>query len=63
MAALGADHERTIKVINALADPYDTWHEAEPDRGYNAKAAEWRAMLPEPIEEEIPTASGEGSGS
>ncbi len=44
--ALGPEHKRTIKVINALVDLYDAWHEAEPDKGYDAKAAEWRANLP-----------------
>ena len=41
------DHERTIKAVNALADPHDAWHEAEPDQGHDAKAAEWRAKLEE----------------
>ena len=36
----------TIKAVNALADPHHAWHEAEPDTGYDAKAAEWRAKLP-----------------
>jgi len=25
---------------------YDSWHAAEPDKGYDTKAAEWRAKLP-----------------
>ena len=25
---------------------YESWHATEPDQGYNAKAAEWRAKLP-----------------
>ncbi len=40
LAALGADHERTIKAVNALVNPYDAWHEAEPGKGYGAKAVE-----------------------
>jgi tetratricopeptide (TPR) repeat protein len=50
LAAHGAEHQRTIKAVNALADLYDAWHEAEPDKGYDAKAAEWREKLPEPTE-------------
>ncbi len=42
--------------MNAVADLYDA-------RGKPEKAAEWRAKLPEPDEEEIPTASGEEPGS
>jgi len=25
---------------------YTAWHEVEPDQGYDAKAAQWRAKLP-----------------
>ncbi len=25
------------------------WHEAEPDKGYDAKAAEWREKLPDEV--------------
>ena len=46
-----AENKSTIKAINALVDLYDAWHAAEPDPGvrrdYAAKAAEWRAKLPE----------------
>ena len=49
-AGLGPDHERTIGAIKSLSDLYDAWHEAEPDKGYDAKAAEWLAKLPEPDE-------------
>ncbi len=58
-----ADNEPTIKAVNALADPYDTWHEAELDKGYAVKATEWRANLPKSDEEEMPPPSGEGAGS
>ena len=44
-AALGAEHKRTIDAIESLADLYDTWHAAEPDAGYDTKAAEWRAKF------------------
>jgi len=43
--ALGTDHKRTIKAIQSLADLYEAWHAAEPNQGYDAKAAEWRAKL------------------
>jgi hypothetical protein len=46
MDALGPDHQRTIKTIRYLIDLYDAWHDAEADKGYDAKAAEWRAKLP-----------------
>ena len=46
-SARGAKHERTIKVIKSLANLYDAWDAAEPGKGYDAKAAEWRAKLPE----------------
>lgn len=32
-------------VLEHLAELYDAWHKAEPDKGYDAKAAEWRAKL------------------
>ncbi len=46
-SALGPDHDRTIDVINRIADLYDAWHEAEPDAGHHASAAEWREKLPD----------------
>ena len=45
VTTLGAEHKRTIKVINYLVDLYDAWDAAEPDKGYAAKASEWRAKL------------------
>lgn len=71
-AALGPTHERTIGVVKQLAELYDAWHASEPDNGYDAKAAQWRARLAElqPAEssdgqngEEQDTGSGgEGDG-
>ena len=49
-AALGPHHWRTTEQIQSLINLYSAWHEAEPDKGYDAKAAEWRAKLPEPTE-------------
>jgi len=36
-----------IRGRDALAEMYDAWDEADPDGGHDAKAAEWRAALPE----------------
>ncbi|MCH8963861.1 MAG: serine/threonine protein kinase [Planctomycetes bacterium] len=33
--------------IERLVSLYESWHAAEPGQGYDAKAAEWRAKLPE----------------
>ena len=44
----GRDHRYTKGAVEALVDLYDAWHAAEPDQGYDAKAAEWRAKLPTP---------------
>ena len=33
--------------ITALVDLYNAWQVAEPGNGYDAKAAQWRAKLPE----------------
>ena len=32
--------------VERLAKFYESWHAAEPGKGYDAKAAEWRAKLP-----------------
>jgi tetratricopeptide (TPR) repeat protein len=42
----GSGHSETIDAISLLIDIYTAWHEAEPDKGYDAKAEEWRAKLP-----------------
>ena len=44
-SVVGAKHEHTIKVIQALVEHYDVRYAAEPDRGHDAKAAAWRAKL------------------
>jgi non-specific serine/threonine protein kinase/serine/threonine-protein kinase len=46
-AAKGAEHKHTAESIQLLIDLYDAWHAAEPDHGYDAKAAQWRAKLEE----------------
>jgi len=47
MGSVGPENEYTIGVVESFADLYTAWHEAEPDKGYDAKAAEWRAKLEE----------------
>ena len=44
-AAFGPQHARTMKTVQSLAELYAAWHAAEPGRGYDEKAAEWRAKL------------------
>ncbi len=44
-SALGSADPRTVSVVELLDDLYAAWHEAESDKGYDAKAAEWRAKL------------------
>ena len=36
-----------VKCIERLISLYSAWHAAEPEEGYDAKAAEWRAKLPQ----------------
>ncbi len=33
------------RVLKGLVELYDAWHEAEPEKGYDVKAAEWRTRL------------------
>jgi hypothetical protein len=42
----GPTWERT-EALDRLVDLYDSWHAAEPDKAYDAKAAEWRAKREE----------------
>jgi tetratricopeptide (TPR) repeat protein len=44
-AAVGGNHASAIKAGQALVDLYDAWYAAAPDRGFDAKAAAWRARL------------------
>jgi serine/threonine protein kinase len=41
----GQGHKETIACVRALVDLYAAWHAAEPGKGYDAKASEWRAAL------------------
>lgn len=40
------NNELRNKIIESNIELYSSWHEAEPGKGYNAKAEEWRAKLP-----------------
>jgi len=44
----GPTHKDTIACVQALVDLYTAWHAAEPGKGFDAKAAEWKAKLPAP---------------
>ena len=37
---------RRVAALQRLVDLYASWHKAEPDQGYDAKADQWRAKLP-----------------
>ncbi|MGQ0629267.1 MAG: tetratricopeptide repeat protein, partial [Phycisphaerales bacterium] len=39
----GPTHKETLECVQGLADLYTAWHAAEPGKGYDAKAAEWKA--------------------
>tara|TARA_R110002072_G_scaffold42064_13_gene118257 strand:- start:44984 stop:48424 length:3441 start_codon:yes stop_codon:yes gene_type:complete len=40
-------HDRLDEAIQRVVELYTAWHEAEPEGGYDAKAAEWQAKLNE----------------
>ena len=40
------DLDKQRRAAEALAGLYGAWHAAEPDKGHDASAAEWRAKLP-----------------
>lgn len=50
------------RFFGAFESLYDAWHAAEPDKGYDMKAAAWRARQDEAAQEPTDTASEE-SGS
>jgi tetratricopeptide (TPR) repeat protein len=41
----GPTHKDTLECMQALVDLYAAWHKAEPDKGYDAKAAEWQTKV------------------
>jgi len=42
----GPSHKDTLECVQALVDLYTAWDAAEPGKGYDEKAAEWRAKMP-----------------
>jgi hypothetical protein len=47
---LTAGEAETNLIIGVLVDLYDDWHLAEPDVGYDARAAEWRQRAVSPTQ-------------
>ena len=45
-ATPNASSQRQLRMLS-LSHVYSAWHELEPDKGYDQKAAEWRAKLAE----------------
>ncbi len=43
--AQGVPPGRYADCVTAIIDLYEKWHAAEPDAGYDAKAAEWRSGI------------------
>ena len=41
-----ASEDRTTEAIQRVVDLYEAWNSAEPGKGYDDRAAEWRAKLP-----------------
>jgi non-specific serine/threonine protein kinase/serine/threonine-protein kinase len=39
----GPTHKDTLECVQALVDLYTAWDKAEPGKGFDAKAAEWKA--------------------
>jgi len=42
----GEQHQDTRKCTQGIVDLYTAWHAAQPGKGYDTKAAEWKAKLP-----------------
>ena len=49
-----ATEESTNEAIQRMVDLYEAWHAAEPGQGYDAKAAQWRAKLPDEVNSNEP---------
>jgi hypothetical protein len=45
----GASHEDTRNCIRTIVDLYTAWHAVQPGKGYDTRAAEWKAKLPKEI--------------
>jgi hypothetical protein len=42
-AAKAIEPQKHEQCITALVELYQAWHKAEPDKGYDARAAQWQA--------------------
>jgi serine/threonine protein kinase/tetratricopeptide (TPR) repeat protein len=42
----GEAHAETRSCVQAIVDLYTAWHTAQPGKGYDTRAAEWKAKLP-----------------
>ena len=51
----GTKNVRTHKCTEALIDLYTSWNTAEPNKGYDIKAAEWKRRLQALIARPAPT--------
>jgi tetratricopeptide (TPR) repeat protein len=47
----GATHKDARDTAQSLVELYEAWHAAEPGRGHDQKAAEWKAKLAPPAAE------------
>jgi hypothetical protein len=47
---VGPTHKNTLECVQGLVDLCTAWHAAEPGKGYDAKAAEWKAKLTPPAQ-------------
>ena len=54
-----APEDRKTEAIQRVIDLYEAWNTAEPGKGHDAKAAEWRAKLPQTTDEEAQDLSEE----
>jgi hypothetical protein len=41
----GPAHKETLECVRVLGDLYEAWDRAQPGKGFDAKAATWRATL------------------
>ena len=58
--SMGVDDPRTLESLEGLIRLHDAWHEAEPEAGHDAKAAEYRAQL-ERARPKVDAATGAGA--
>ena len=54
-----ASPSRKHEAIERIVTLYETWHAAEPDKGYDTKAAVWQAKLPEAFSRPVASQSSQ----